>query len=364
MQKSASHIHNRDLLADASVRASLHGAYEQIFFALDNSELRQVLAPVDERANKAKASSRKWGMIAVWLGAFSLFAASAQAWLHDLHVGDLIERGVALSSAITGILSVVIGLFGVMYAGSKLKWMRNRYITERLRQFHFQSMVGLLPEMISDPIKFEASRRAHFEQFKTSHVAGAKDKLLALLESGSDGDGALFADRSAVEVAPDNPSYRQFVDAYLQLRVNAQIEFCELKLARRGLFSSAPRDQLALFSGLGGLAVFGALTLHAAGAAGAVLRENALLNSPFLHVLGLWCFVGAMTLRTLEEGFRPQREVERYRQYRSALISVRDRLTAAQTPAEAVAAMNQLERASYEEMVNFLKAYSEAKFVL
>lgn len=361
--KSSPSVPNYDLLADDVARANVRVLYDAIFFALDSAELRQVFDPIDDRANKAKANSRRWGLVAVALGAYSLLSASAQPLLHVIHVDALIERAITLSSAFTGVLSVLIGLFGVLYAGSKREWMRNRYMTERLRQFHFQSMVALLPEMISDPKEFAAQRHAHFQQFKHSHIECAKDKLEALLEDDLKEEGWLFAHRPAGDIKGDNPNYRLFVSAYMQLRVNAQIDFCAAKLARRGLFSSAPRDQLALFGALAGLSVLGALTLHVASAAG-TLTAIPWLNSPFVHVLGLWCFVSAMTIRTLEEGYRPQREVERYRQYRAVLISVRDRLSGAVEPIDTIAAMKQLERTSYEEMVNFLKAYAEARFVM
>ena len=48
-----------------------------------------------------------------------------------------------------GIMSVVIGLWGVLYAKSKRQWLRQRLMTEWLRQFHFQTFVYHLPEIVA-----------------------------------------------------------------------------------------------------------------------------------------------------------------------------------------------------------------------
>lgn len=72
----------------------------------------------------------------------------------------------------------------------------------------------------------------------------------------------------------------------------------------------------------------------------------------------------ALALRTLEEGLQPHREVERYRQYGSALRIIRDRFKRADNAKEKMQALKELEGLSYWEMVSFLKSGEEAKFVM
>jgi hypothetical protein len=46
-----------------------------------------------------------------------------------------------LIAAFLGVVSILIGFGGVLYSGAKRRWLHNRVMTERLRQFHFQAFV-------------------------------------------------------------------------------------------------------------------------------------------------------------------------------------------------------------------------------
>ena len=43
----------------------------------------------------------------------------------------------------------LLGFFGILFAGSKRAWLGGRLLTERMRQFHFQSMIAWAPDILS-----------------------------------------------------------------------------------------------------------------------------------------------------------------------------------------------------------------------
>lgn len=320
--------------------------------------------PIDARANAQKSSGRRRGYVAVMFGAFSLLAASAASLFESSH-----EIWLSRVSAVAGVCGIAIGVFGLLHAGAKQKWLELRYQTERLRQFHFQSAIALLPELLAQQAnpatnQFTSKRDELFRRFSVLHLdAAASDRLSAILRD-EDTKGWMFDALPDVQVA-DDAAFREFESTYRHYRLVAQIDYCDKKLNRRNqaVIPKTPAEQAIVFGGVAVFCILGATALHAvtAGVPDSVIPHEIKL---LLNVGVLWLAVGVLAVRALEEGMRPQREVERYRQYRSALRSVEARLNATGSPAEKIAVMKQLEQVSYEEMVNFLKDHDEARFVM
>ena len=111
------------------------------------------------------------------------------------------------------------------------------------------------------------------------------------------------------------------------------------------------------------IAVLGLVAVHLGVVLGVVgdIEEDRLV---ILHVAAIWLALLALAVRTVEEGLQPQREIERYRAYGMALEDVQAEFSAAGSPVERIEAMRSLERLSFVEMVNFLKANHEARFVM
>lgn len=327
-------------------------------------ELQRRFRALDARANAQKNSARKRGWMAVAFGAFSLMAASVAPLLNEHY-----ETGVSTLAAVAGVVSIAIGVFGVLHAGAKRRWLELRYQTERLRQFHFQSTLALLPELLAalrDPVNasFAELRGRSFQQFCGLHLDGASERLGALLRDDDDDSGWLFGDLPRA-LPGDSETFRDFEQIYRHYRLDGQIDFCDRKLnTREGL--RIPRtvaEQAVSFGAIALFCILGATVLHiiSAGLPATGLPHAA---KPWLDVAVLWLAVAVLAVRALEEGLRPQREVERYRQYRSALRAVKTRLDTAATPAEKIAAMKQLEEVSFAEMVNFLQDNDHARFIM
>jgi hypothetical protein len=332
---------------------------------LAHAALQARFQPIDDQANARKSCSRRFGYVAVALGAFSLLAASIASVLPE----SPYEIWLSRFAAGAGIVSIGIGLFGLLHAGAKRKWLELRYQTERLRQFHHQSAIALLSELLTqqaDPTStvFTSQRDKWFKRFSELHLdAAAADRLSAILRE-EDTEGWMFGDLP-VSVPADSEAFREFERTYRHYRLAAQIDYCDKKLNLRNetWIPETPAEEALMYGAVALFCIVAATALHVVTA---IFPDSVVPHEikQWLNVVVLWFAVFVLGVRALEEGLRPQREVERYRQYRSALRAVELRMNAASTPAEKIGAMKQLEQVSFGEMVNFLKANDEARFVM
>ena len=83
-----------------------------------------------------------------------------------------------------------------------------------------------------------------------------------------------------------------------------------------------------------------------------------------LASLTIWIALFALAVRAVEQGLQPEREIERYQQYRSAVRAVLDRFELAKSQAEKLRVMSEMERLSFDEMRNFLITSSASRFVM
>jgi hypothetical protein len=78
----------------------------------------------------------------------------------------------------------------------------------------------------------------------------------------------------------------------------------------------------------------------------------------------VWIAIAALGIRAIEAGLQPEREVERYQQYRFAVKAVLHRFEASDSLREKADAMEDMERLSYEEMRSFILTNTRARFVI
>jgi len=72
----------------------------------------------------------------------------------------------------------------------------------------------------------------------------------------------------------------------------------------------------------------------------------------------------ALGVQTLEQGLQPERETERYQQYNIAIRAIRERYDNARSQADKIRVMQEMERAAFDEMRNFMMTFSKARFVM
>jgi hypothetical protein len=354
---------NDEFLFTEADRATALSLYEKIYPALDHQELRDIFTPFDVEANTAKRKSRKFGFAAVGLVAVAfLFVTGGEAF--SQHYPHLLFA-IASVSAVFSVGGLLLGTFGVLFASSKQNWLANRFLTERLRQFHFQTLIALAPDIVQAA---ESGRWDGFLRERARRLASFKEDVLkrplplvnALL-SDTEQDSWLFP-----YVEPDvakNASAALLFDAYRRLRIKRQIGFADYKLqVTRKLLSPFPVDQASRLAGIAMACVFGLVLLHLLTPINIWTDQK--VSSEVLSFAAVAAAIIALAVRTLEEGLRPGREVERYRAYQSALRSIERRFVESEEPSGKLKAMAALETLSYNEMVNFLKSNYEARFVM
>jgi hypothetical protein len=335
--------------------------YKKIYPALDHPELRAIFTPFDEEANAAKRRSRLCGIAAVLLvaGAF-LCVTAGEAFVHDRFSRVLISS-ISAAFSVGGIL---LGTFGVLFAANKQRWLVNRFLTERLRQFHFQTLVLLAPDIVqaADSGEWDAftHKRANLlVSFRQDVIARRLPIINALLDDDEE-DGWLFPYREPALAEGENTAL--LFDAYRRLRLRRQIDFTDYKLqVTRRLLSPFPLDQAGQLAGIAMACVFALFLLHLLTP---VTTAFGGIPGEYLSFAAVAVAILALAVRTLEEGLRPGREVERYRAYRSALKSIEQRFVESESAPGKLKAMASLETLSYNEMVNFLKSNYEARFVM
>lgn len=372
---------NDDLLVTPRDRELAADTFRDILHVLDFPELRDLFSTYDVPAKRAKRRRRVMGSVAIILGVGALLGASL-ALVND----EDPPRYVAGASAIMGVFSLMLGSVGALAGPSKRRWLCSRLMTERLRQFHFQTMVCRLPEILAsmrDSVtrgKFLDDRRAWFAEYRLAYEGHLPAQLRTVLDDDAEENFWLHPDtsRDSRPAASDAPLATVFA-AYRLLRFEHQVQYANYRLGTdEGLFSSSATRQLELLRNvalvfiliifvsnlaLAALLGFGALfgSDPAAASAGA---ESGILTTTHMHVAIIWLFIGIVAMRTLEEGLQPAREVERYTRYRSSMVALLRRFDAATDPREKVEVMREAERASYQEMRTFLRTHNDARYVL
>jgi hypothetical protein len=358
------HKFNHDLLLALEDQRAARISFPAVAFALDHQRLREIFQSHDDPANAAKKRSRRLGLLAVALAVLALSAAATESLYRSHHEVAVVV--VALAS-LAGIGSTLIGLFGVMFAGTKREWLHRRLITERLRQLHFQTQLDLLPDLLAaanDPGQipgYQQQRETRLVAFTSRFVDHAEAQLEEMLQEE---DGAaqtwLAGKRPRGMPGARDPLFDEFSRAYRELRLIPQLQYANYQLRAGGL--GATRQAFLLSTS----ALWCALAILASHAlmVGGVVAKFEPLAGPIPGTVALIIALVALALRTIEEGLQPNREIERYRHYRSGLRMVESHWQEAQSPEQVVAAMLELEELSYNEMKNFLRAHSEARFVM
>ena len=365
MPDNSDHKFNDDLLLDEQDQKTAGEAFPGCTDVLKHKELQVFFKKFDDPANCAKARSRRAGFAAVILAVLALFGASAAPLYKDLPFAKAIEVG----SAILGAVSVVVGLGGVMFWRSKKQWLYKRLLTERIRQFHFQTLVCRVDDVAEslkgDTKSFLDKRQHWFSAFKLRFENKAAAEFGNVLQSEESSGVWLHA-------APREP-HRDLLDAlpeaffgsYRELRIRHQLQYADWKLRKeQGVFSALGlrRQEEVLASGslIATLALF-TIELSVVIALLAGWKEY---PEDWAHVAAIWCAIVALALRTLEEGLQPKREIERYRRYRVAIQDILLRFEHSESRAAKLTVMIEMERLSFEEMCDFLRSNYEARFVM
>lgn len=358
--------YNHDLLLDPQDLENARVEFPNIFPALDNPALRRDFALVDGVANRRKRISRRIGRLSVALVTIALIAAASsqlygeQAWVHY----------VEALAAVLGLFGALLGFGGVLSRSAKDRWLKNRFKAERLRQFHFQSLTAMAPQILAaagagDWEAFTSERDAAYTAFHRALENAVQAKFAVALDDHANARSAESWVVQANKVVPDaNPHLAELLRAYRKFRLIGQRDFAQLKITPQGrLFSSIPADQAKSLAEVGFYCVLALVALHLCVAGGAFFHL-APEWAKVMHVAAIDFAILALAFRTLDEGMQPHREVARYRAYRDSIRNITLRFDAAGATSAAHESMIAMEELAYDEMGSFLTSNHEARFVM
>jgi hypothetical protein len=296
------------------------------------------------------------------MGTISLVIAAAMSVF-----GDSPQMWVSMFAAAFGVVSIAIGFGGVLYAGSKRRWLCNRLMTERLRQFHFQSFVCRWQE-ISDSMKdksavekYEHQRDSWYASAFATLPAHLGAELTEILEDESDRKCWLHPLPASLPGDESARQLEQLLEAYRELRIQHQLHYANHQLrSGQDIFSWSPRLQSGMFFYITVTCILVIFSIHLWIAFSLLFGMSDPID---IHVAVVLAAIVALAARALQEGLQPEREIERYRHYRASIRAIRDRFDQA-TLTEKFEVMKEMERLSFDEMQNFLCSNNEARFVI
>jgi hypothetical protein len=368
---SDDHKFNDDLLLHEEDRKLALIKYPSIFHVLDHPELRQLFSKYDVPANRAKRTGL---MAGIWAIAFG-FGALGIAALELLYSENTTYSvALAITSGLFGIISFLIGSVGVLFAGRKRNWLRSRLMGEKIRQFHFQMLVFRLPEILGslkDDVSkalFISERNLWFETFKAQLIGKLDSAFAAVIHEDESINPWLFGNstKRATEMQEDkclNPIF----EAYRELRIVHQLDFTNYKLQDdHRIVSAMPRRQMAVISQLIFTWILLLVVMHVGVLAGALFPDSifTVFHSRGAIVVIIWLALAALATRAIEQGLQPEREIERYQQYRSGVRAILERYDEATSQSAKIAIMREMERLAFDEMRNFLVTNERSSFVL
>ncbi len=363
---------NDDLLNNEGDLAYAKQQFPRVFPLLDHPELREQFSVFEATANKARGVVRLLGFMAVVCGALALLSTAAEPFLHGIAGKKLWStafEGLLIAAAVVSGMSLLLGPW-------RKRWLEARFMTERLRQWHFQLLVrkgAEIEEAFGQPSpykleEFQARRKLWFSEFLHEHLGKLDSHVTSLANDPDDGFGDWllnpktgYADNS--QILPD------ICEAYHRLRIKHQFDYATHKLSEdqdkpHWRFLSWPvlRQEAAIRSVV-------SFCFYAAILCSVAVIVNQWLDfrpryAPHLGGMALMIAIVGVAFRTVQDGLGISKDIERYRDYRGKTRRIRVAFEAESNLHERLEIMAELELESVNELRGFLRTHREAAFVL
>ena len=368
------HRFNDDLLISEHDQDLAKSEYPEIYHVLDHPELREQFLRYDGVANKAKLWVHRIGLLAVVLAVFALLGSAIAPLLHQLHgVPEWVSTALFWAE-VGGIVGVVIAASGMWIAGQKKTWLEARMMAEVLRLWHFQSLICRGKEIESscdkgnsaEPAAYRAARVRQFQGFMREWSGTVDSHLTELIENPEAGYQLLHDEPT--KYAPDSPMLDKIFGAYKSIRFRHQSNYASHKLQKQTSkpFRILKWPAAVLQERIQNWAAFcllGSLVCSLLVVIGHVAKLD------FSHHIGLPVaivvfLVLTVAARAVQDGLAAPEELQRYNDYAGKIRYLLGRFDGTRDPAEKLELMAEMERAALEELKGFLRAHTEARFVL
>jgi membrane protein implicated in regulation of membrane protease activity len=383
-------IFNDDLLANAGDHKVARELYPAVEHVLYHQELIDYFKKYNDRADLAKKTSRTWGKRAIALGATAIALAAIEI-IVEITAPSPWPLVLGAVAAICGVSSVAIGAFGVLFGSRKREWLHNRFMGERIRQFHFQSFIAQLPQIAASlegdghaaakaKAEFESNRRKLFLQFKNKLERNLDSQFTSVVGPYGEADWWLHDSEQTISLASYRRELEPLFAAYRHLRIKHQLGFANFKLqSDHRIFSAMPVRQVEILENISKAGIAWLLLIHVSVLVIVLSAFGILvLGVPLVSAIGdatsvisivfsvaiIVIAVVALSARAFQQGLQPEREIERYQQYRSAVQSILEQFDEADTPSQKIRVMRQMERLTFDEMRNFVRTYDRSSFAM
>jgi hypothetical protein len=363
---------NDDLLINDGDLQYAKEQFPEVFHLLDHPELREKFRAYETTANKARGYVHILGLLAVVCATVALMSIAVgpffHGMVHEKMLSTLFELLLMIAAVIAG-MSLLVGPW-------RKRWLEARFMTERLRQWHFQGPVrrGGEVEASCDHANpkaiqtFQEQRRRWFADFLQEHV-GKEDSRLALLANDPDDFSSDWLLDSKTEYSAASETLHRVCEAYYRLRVKHQLDYATHKLAEdrdkpHWRFLSWPilRQESSLHSVVS-FCFYAALICSIA----MIINQWTGFRPHYASHLGsiaLMVAIVGVAFRTIQDGLGISKDIERYRDYRGKVRRLRQAFETAPNPSQRLKIMEELELETVNELRGFLRTHRDAAFVL
>ena len=348
---------NHDLLLENDDREAATRRWPRIAQLLINPELCDVFSSHERLANRQKRAVQWFGTFAVALMLTALIGATVELWkgdsAHALPGGLQFIQQIPFDAC--ALLGVSLAGFASRYGPIRRRWLRNRFMTEVLRQWHFRRLLDTYTldldskTGVKDYLLQRSKEFAALLQELKGTVGQKMDRFTA---NGLDPLG----DIPDVHMMANTEAQKQLHEAFRVLRIDHQLEFMVYKLSEDDkTFLGFSLDALVQITDqLAGLTLFLALGCSI------VQLYRPFSWAPFAAVT---LALAGVAVRTWRDGLALGEEKERYQETLNRLERLRAIWDRATHNDERSVVHRELERTALEEMRSFIRAHGTAQFL-
>jgi|SRR3984885_10616566 len=347
---STDFTHNTDLNPPETYLATV----PRVRAALRNPALIGVFRHYDRIANGKQKLFRVLGIFSLLLAWASLLGIDAELCKTALCPTFHSPR-VTATFEVCALLSIVIAL-AALVAGTRSKWLTARYLTESIRQWHFQMFLDgeLMTQAFADPAKFQAELTIRWARLM-NRAATARGEMDSVLSS----DAAEL--QHPLKPYGDPQTAEEAMRAYSDLRINKQLSYFTVSkekfVAHDDLSETLARWFLvsALLLAAAQLAL-----LHYAKTETTAVHAARVI----LFACALACVIFTAVIRVYRSALAVPQQRERYETKWVRLVALQSAFDTAAFLERKLEIMKEAELTEMEEMREFLRQMRRASYIL
>jgi hypothetical protein len=325
----------------------------------------------EQAAIRARAWVRWLGFQAVFFGTIALLSAATESLWHPLKC----EAALAFLFEFCGLFAAAISVGGLWLGPWRKRWLENRFMAERLRQWHFQLLIrkGNEIEILlshSTPQAqetFRSQRKIWLDEFLHDHMGKVGSRMDALVNDPDFSCDWLLS--AATGFPRDSKILDRVFAAYRRLRLDHQYDHATHMLAEstgRPFWQFLRWPLLLQESAFRGGESFCFIAALLCSVGIIVDRSFQIVPGAIsgLVTAALVFAILGIALRTIRDGLGIIRDIERYRDYRGKVRRTLLAFEETDDQHKKLCLMEEFELVVTDELRGFLRTHRDAAFVL